>query len=143
MAGNRKQRRQKGKGKPQGVTYADMMARKKFQMEACKQAVTDTAVQIQSEINTQRALWMACVAMNRAFGIGKKRFYRFATELDQVAAWYTEMRENVDDVYANEKLRRLASKCSGIEVSPLYDKEMAEAIRRHQEDPALRDEVTT
>lgn len=135
---NRKQRRHPGK--PQGVRYADLLAHKKFQMAACKQAVQDTALQIQSEIRTQRALWMACIAMNRAFGIGPKRFREFTTELDNVAAWYTEMLENVDEVYANEKLRRLASQCSGIEVQPLYDKEMTEAMKKHRADPVLREE---
>ena len=134
---NRKQRRHPGK--PQGATYADVLAHKKFQMEACKQAVNDAALQIKAEIHTQRALWMCCIAMNRAFGIGKKRFRLFSEELEKVVAWYTEMLENVDDVYANEKLRRLASKCSGIEVQPLYDKEMTEAIQKHQADPVLRD----
>ena len=134
---NRKQRRHPGK--PQGASYADMLAHKKFQMEACRQAVNDTALQIKAEIQTQRALWMCCIAMNRAFDIGPKRFRDFAAELDKVTAWYTEMLENVDEVYANEKLRRLASRCSGIEVQPLYDKEMAEAIRKHEADPVLRD----
>lgn len=135
---NRKQRRHPGK--PQGVSYADMLAQKKFQMAACKQAVEDAALQIKTEIQTQRALWMCCIAMNRAFGIGPKRFRDFAAELDYVTAWYTEMLENVDEVYANEKLRRLASKCSGIEVQPLYDKEMTEAIQKHRADPVLREE---
>lgn len=134
---NRKQRRHPGK--PQGASYADVLAQKKFQMEACKQAVSDAALQIKTEIQTQRVLWMACIAMNRAFDIGPKRFYRFAEELDKVVEWYTEMLENVDDVYANEKLRRLASQCSGIEVQPLYDKEMTEAIQKHRADPVLRD----
>ena len=67
---------------------------------------------------------------DRAFGIGPKRFLAFAAKLDEVTAWYTEMLENVDEVYANEKLRRLASRCSGIEVSPLYDKEMTEMVER-------------
>lgn len=42
------------------------------------------------------------------------------------------MLTNVDEVYANEKLRRLASQCSGIDVSPLYDKEMTEAALAFQ-----------
>lgn len=135
---NRKQRRHPGK--PHGASYADVLAQKKFQMQACRQAVNDVALQIKTEIQTQRALWMACIAMNRAFDIGPKRFRRFAEELDKVTAWYTEMLQNVDEVYANEKLRRLASQCSGIEVQPLYDKEMTEALQKHENDPILMEE---
>jgi hypothetical protein len=124
---NRKQRRQ---GKPQGVTYAEVLARKKYQREVCEKAAYDTTLQIQSEIRTQRALWLSVVAMSRAFGIGPKRFQDYAKELLKVTEWYQEMLDNTDEVYANEKLRREASKCSGIDVGPLYDKEMYEATKK-------------
>ena len=74
----------KGKGrpgKPRGATYADMLAQKRFQQAVCEKAVNDAAVQVQSEIRTQRALWMCCIAMNRAFDIGPKRFRDFARAL--------------------------------------------------------------
>ena len=127
---NRKQRRHAGK--PHGASYADVLAQKRFQQAVCAEAVHSQAVQLQSEIRTQRVLWMCCIAMNRAFGVGPKRFLDFTSELDKVAAWYEEMLTNVDEVYANEKLRRLASQCSGIDVSPLYDKEMTEAALAFQ-----------
>ena len=124
---NRKMRRQ---GKPQGASYADVLARKKLQQEAVKAAVNDTTLEIKSEIRTQRALWLSVVAMNRAFGIGPKRFMEYAKELMAVTEWYQEMLENTDEVYANEKLRREDQKCSGTEIEPLYDKEMFEALQR-------------
>lgn len=124
---NRKMRRQ---GKPQGASYADVLARKKFQMEMCEKAAYDTTLQIQSEIRTQRALWLSAIAMCRAFGIGPKRFMDYAKELMAVTEWYQEMLDNTDEVYANEKLRREAQKCSGTEIEPLYDKEMFEALQR-------------
>lgn len=124
---NRKHRRQ---GKPQGATYADVLALKKQQREAVEAAVNDTTLEIKSEIRTQRALWMASVAMRRAFGIGPKRFQRYAKYLLEVTAWYQEMLDNVDETYANEMLRREASKCCGTEVEPLYDKEMFEAMQK-------------
>ena len=65
---------------------------------------------------------MSVVAMNRAFGIGPKRFMKYAKELMEVTEWYQEMLDNTDEVYANEKLRREAQKCSGTEIEPLYDK---------------------
>lgn len=124
---NRKMRRQ---GKPQGASYADVLARKKLQREAVKAAVNDTTLEIKSEIRTQRALWLSVVDMNRAFGIGPKRFMEYAKELMAVTEWYQEMLENTDEVYANEKLRREAQRCSGTEIEPLYDKEMFEALQR-------------
>ena len=127
---NRKMRRQ---GKPQGASYADVLARKKFQREIYEKAAYDTTLQIQSEIRTQRALWMSVVAMNRACGSGPKRFLKYAKELMEVTEWYQEMLDNVDEVYANEKLRREAAKCSGTEIEPLYDKEMQEAMERWNE----------
>ena len=127
---NRKQRRHAAK--PQGASYADVLAQKRFEQAVCAEAVHNQAVQLQSEIRTQRVLWMCCIAMNRAFGVGPKRFLDFTSELDKVATWYEEMLTNVDEVYANEKLRRLASQCSGIDVSPLYDKEMTEAALAFQ-----------
>jgi hypothetical protein len=117
-------------GKPQGASYADVLARKKLQQEAVKAAVNDTTLEIKSEIRTQRALWLSVVAMNRAFGIGPKRFMEYAKELMAVTEWYQEMLDNTDEVYANEKLRREAQKCSGTEIEPLYDKEMFEALQR-------------
>ena len=127
---NRKMRRQ---GKPQGASYADVLARKKYQMEMCEKAAYDTTLQIQSEIRTQRALWMSVVAMNRAFGIGPKRFLKYAKELMEVTEWYQEMLDNTDEVYANEKLRREAQKCSGTDIEPLYDAEMYEAMKKWDE----------
>lgn len=124
---NRKMRRQ---GKPQGASYADVLARKKYQREMCEKAAYDTTLQIQSEIRTQRALWLSAIAMSRAFGIGPKRFQDYAKELMAVTEWYQEMLDNTDEVYANEKLRREAQKCSGTEIEPLYDKEMFEALQR-------------
>ena len=127
---NRKMRRQ---GKPQGASYADVLARKKFQREICEKAAYDTTLQIQSEIRTQRALWMSVVAMNIAFGIGPKRFLKDAKELMEVTEWYQEMLDNTDEVYANEKLRREACKVSGTDIEPLYDAEMQEAMERWNE----------
>jgi hypothetical protein len=51
----------------------------------------------------------------------------------EVTEWYQEMLDNVDDVYANEKLRRLASQCFGMEVEPMYDEEMYEAMEKWRE----------
>ena len=128
----RQQRRQarRQSGRLQGETMAEAIQRKKRTMEACEQAAHDQTLDIKAEIRVQRALWMCCVAMNRAFGIGPDRFRRFGTELQAVVDWYEDNKRKGrgDDVYANEMLRREASKCSGMEVNSLYDEEMMEAV---------------
>ena len=98
--GNRHQRRHPGK--PQGASYADVLAHQRRLKEACQQAANDTMVQLKSDIHTQRAMWLMCVAMNDAFGIGPERFKQFASCLQKRSDWYEEMRDTVDEEYANE-----------------------------------------
>lgn len=131
--GNRQQRRSKKHrdvGRLPGESLAEAMQRKKKTMEAYEKAANDETLDVKAEIRTQRALWMCCVAMNRAFGIGPSRFQQFAGELDKVLAWYEDNKKKGrgDDVYANEMLRREASRCAGMEVNSLYDEEMMEAV---------------
>lgn len=126
---NRKQRRM---AKAPGMTYAQQLSLQKYQRAAVEAAVYNDGCQIQSEIRTQRALWMACIAMHNAFGIGKDRFQKWAVEMQKVVEWYEEMLTNVDDVYANEKLRRAAQQISGIEIKPLWDEEMADMIKARE-----------
>ncbi len=129
---NRKQRRQGGK--PQGLSYADVLARKRQLWDACRQAANDTMVQVQSDIHTQRAMWLMCVAMNDAFGIGPERFQRFAQCLQERAAWYEELVRGGDEDYASEKLRLEAQRCSGMNIEYLYEAEMLAAEKKHEQE---------
>lgn len=77
-----------------------------------EQMITDMlvseAVQKQSEDRTQRVIWMCCIAMHRAFGIGTKRFYeKFAPEFDKVSKWW-EHNAEADLAYADTKLSQMA-----------------------------------
>lgn len=122
-------------GRLPGETLAESIQRKKRTQAAYIQYAQDRTLEAKSEVRTQRALWMACIAMNRAFGIGKKRFALFAAELQTVVDWYEEMLNNTDEVYANEKLRREASRCSGIEVRPLFEEDLlADTLARYGEE---------
>lgn len=70
--------------------------------------LTSEAVKKQSEDRTQRVIWMCCIAMHRAFGIGTKRFYeKFAPEFDKVSKWW-EHNAEADLAYADTKLSELA-----------------------------------
>lgn len=128
---NRKQRRHSGK--PQGVNLAAQMAHTRRLAKAAQQAANDKMVQLKSEIHTQRVLWLACVAMNDAFGIGPERFQKFADALTERTKWYEEMEAGADAEYANEKLRQAAERCSGIKIEYLYEHELREAQRMLEE----------
>lgn len=129
---NRKERRQaqRRNGRLPGETLAESIQRKKKTNEAYANAVVDDTLDIKTEIRVQRVLWMCCIAMHRAFGIGANRFRQFTQELDVVSRWYLDNKKKGrgDDVYANEMLRREASRIAGMEVSPLYDEEMMESL---------------
>lgn len=129
---SRQQRRHKGK--PHGISFADQLAQRRAYKEAMQQAAKDTVLDVKSQINTQRIMWLMCVAMNDAFGIGPERFVRFAECLQQRTDWYNEMVAGADDEYANEKLRQEAQRCSGIEIEYLYESEMLAAKKQHELD---------
>lgn len=126
-------RRPQQVGRLPGETLAESIQRKKKTQEAFAQATRDRVLEAKSEARTQRALWLCCIAMNRAFGVGPKRFAQWAAALQEVTDWYTEMLQNVDAEYADEKLRREASRCSGIEVKPLFEEELLADILGREE----------
>jgi len=103
-------------------------------LEACQRAANDTTVQVQSDIRTQRAMWLMCVSMNDAFGIGPERFQKFAQCLQERAEWYEELAQGGDEEYANEKLRQEAQRCSGMNIEYLYEAEMLAAQKKHEQE---------
>lgn len=114
-------KKKRGAGKPQGMTYMDMLHLKSEVKKQCEKASADAAVQAKSDIQTNRALWLMCVTMNDAFGIGPDRFERFAKCLIERSKWFNELVESADEVYAVEKLRQEAKRCSGIDIEYLYE----------------------
>lgn len=93
-------------------------------LDTMREATADAAVQVKADIHTQRAMWLMCVAMNDAFGIGPERFKQFAACLQDRSDWYEDLKNGADEEYANEKLRQEASRCSGTEIEYLYEAEM-------------------
>lgn len=126
--GKKQRRRQTQTGRLPGETLAESIQRKKRTQAACIQAVQDQVLEAKSEVRTQRALWLCCIAMHQAFGIGPKRFARWAEALQECTDWYLDNLRQVDEVYANELLRRQASRYSGMEVQPLFDRELLESV---------------
>ena len=124
------------KGKPQGMTYAQQLAAQRHREAMLEAAAKDTMIKVQSDIRCQRQLWLCCVAMNDAFGIGAERFQKFAEALQNRTDWWVQMSEDTDEEYANEKLRQEASRISGMEIKYLYEHEMLAAERQAIEEGA-------
>ena len=130
---NRAQRRAAKKGRRPGESYNDKLARERFIKESARKAVDDTAVQVQVDMRTQTNIWLMCVAMNRAFHIGPKRFQRFLEAYQEVDDWFASMVKEGDHEYAIEKLRQEASRISGQEIRYIYEAEMRAAEMREAE----------
>ena len=100
----------------------------------------DMLSDLKESAQTQRALWLACISMNDAFGIGPQRYLQLAEALRRRTDWYNMMKHEVDAVYANEMLRRKASQCTRADVEPLYDEEMiADTLRRYAKQLGVSD----
>lgn len=55
-------------GKPRGMNYADMLARKRMIREAVQEAADDATVQLRADMATQKALWLAVCSVADAYG---------------------------------------------------------------------------
>lgn len=122
------------KGKPQGMTYADELARKRMIKEACQQAANDTTVKVRADIHTQKVQWLTMVALNHAFEFGPIRFQRLGEALIDASDWYEEMRDKHGEEYANEKLRQKAEQITGCPIEYLYEAEFRAAEERMREE---------
>lgn len=130
---NRQQRRAaKHKGKRPGETYADVLAKEKMIKEAVEKTCHDTSVHIEADIKTQRVLWMAVEALNRAFGFGGGRAQRFMLALEDVANEFEAEVKKHGKVYAVEDLRKRCEQITGMEVKPVHEEEMRQARLENQ-----------
>lgn len=115
------------KGKRQGETYADVLAQKRLIKETVEKSVHDKSVAIESDIKSQRMMWMAVIALRDAFGFGGERANRFLLALEEVAQDAEKMAKKHGAVYAKTKLMEQASKVIGVELSPAHEEEMRKA----------------
>lgn len=128
MAKSKNKHKTHGQGKPKGATYADMLARKAAIQKGIEKCATDTAVQIQIDIGVQRAMWLMVCSIADAFGIGPERMMRdYFPALQANREEYERMKAEVDEEYANEKMRQRAEQVSGQNIAYLYEHEMREA----------------
>ena len=133
MAGNRAQRRAaKRKGKRPGETYMDVLTQKQMIKKAVEDSVHDQSVALESDIKTQRLLWMCVVALNRAFGFAGVRSQRFMLTIDEVREELEKMAKKNGWEYAIEKLREAAAKITGMEVKQVHEEEMIRARKENE-----------
>lgn len=123
---NRAQRRAAMKKRP-GENYADVLAKKRMIKESVDRSVHDHSVAIESDIKTQRFMWMAVVALNETFGFGGERAKRFLLALQEVAEEVKDLAEKHGAIYAKAKLMERVTQITGIEVKPVYEEEMRQA----------------
>lgn len=128
MAKNKQKRRHSGR--PAGITFADELARKRMIRQAVEEAAKDATVQYRADTVTQKALWLATVSVNDAYGFGPTRMQAFFEALQANVDELERMRTEVDEDYAYEKLRLKAERVTGQKIKYLYEHEaLAEQIR--------------
>lgn len=133
MASNRAQRRAANKkGKRPGETYADQLARHRDIKQAIEKAARDETVALESDIKTQRFLWMAVVANYEAFGHAGVRAQRFMQTLDNVREDMEKMAAKDGWEYAVEKLREQCEKITGMEVKQVHEDRMIQARKENE-----------
>ena len=131
MTMNRQQRRAAMKKRP-GETYADVLAKKKMIEDAVRESVHDTSIAIESDIKTQRFLWMAVIALNEAFGFGGERARRFLEALEKIANECEKMAKENGGYYARKKMMDRESQITGIDITPVHEEEMRKARMENQ-----------
>lgn len=115
-------------GKPRGMTYADVLARKQAIRAGIEKFGADTAMQIEADIRTQRAMWLMVCSIADAFGVGPERMKRdFFPALQANTEELERMTRENDEEYAYDKLRQRAEQVTGIEIEYLYEHEMRAA----------------
>ena len=130
---NRQQRRAaKHKGKRPGQTYADVLAEQKMIKEAVEKTAHSHAVSIESDIKTQRVLWMSVEALNRAFGFGGERAKRFMLALEEVANEFEALAKKNGKVYAVDNLRRRCEQITGMEIREVHEDEILQARKENE-----------
>lgn len=76
MAKSKSKHKGKGGGKPRGATYADVLAHKMAIQKGLEKYGADQAMQIEADIQTQRAMWLMVCSIADAFKIGPERMKR-------------------------------------------------------------------
>ena len=72
-----KKRKFKHHGRSARMTLMDELTKRKLVYEGVEKTSTDIALKIKIDRSNQKALWLAIVAVNDAYGFGSKRIQPF------------------------------------------------------------------
>ena len=108
-------------GKPKGATYADVLAYERAKKNAIEKAAADKLLEVHANMHVQRMLWLMICSMADAYQIGPKRAEEFFRCMDKNSEDLQRMRDEVDDDYAWEKLRRRAEEVVGRDIRYIYE----------------------
>lgn len=122
-----RKKRKKSRCTANGIPLAAKLARERMIRQAVKDAAHDASVRVESDICTQRALWLAVASIADAYGFGPERIKKFFVALQDNGEEYARMKDEVDEEYANEKLRLKAERVTGMQIQYLYEQEAREA----------------
>lgn len=100
--------KKKGKGKPRGMNYADVLRARRDRL----QLAMDEAALLNVEQSMQRYL----VSLHDAYGFGLERLQKFFEAFQENSDELAKMRAEVDDDYAFEKLRLRAEDVSRMDI---------------------------
>ena len=104
--------KKKGKGKPRGMHYADVLKARRDRL----QLAMDEAALLNVEQSMQRYLWLMAVSLHDAYGFGPERLQKFFEAFQENSVELAKMRAEVDDDYAFEKLRLRAEDVSRMDI---------------------------
>ena len=100
-----KKRKKTTRSTANGVPLAAKLARDRMLREAMQQAAHDATVQVESDIRTQRALWLSVASIADAYGFGPERIKKFFAALQDNSKECEHMKNEVDEDYAQREVK--------------------------------------
>lgn len=107
-------------GKPCGMSLADVMALKANVTQQVTDNATSELQRVLADRQAQRVAWFFMIALHQRFGFGAQRIEEVERAVQELSAEYAEMRK-VDELVADERVRRCVSRIMGHEVGYLYE----------------------
>lgn len=117
-----------------GVPLRDKLAYQRELKNAINRQAHDVTLEILSNRQSQRVLWLAVISMCQAYQIGEKRMPLFFEALEENRTEYERMVAEGDLEYADEKLRRKAEEVSHMPIKQVYQDGIDAAQIKHEKE---------
>lgn len=117
-----------------GVSMRDKLAYQRELKAAINRQAHDVTLEIMSNRQAQRVLWLAVISMCQAYQIGEKRIPLFLAAMEENRAEYERMIAEGDIEYADEKLRRKAEEVSHMPIKQVYQDGIDAAVAKHEQE---------